>query len=133
MSDTNYIIGDTPEDLNRKHTVTLTEGQMSTILYILEGYINPSDDYSYDPDFREDVDNIFKELETVVDSYYNKDDELEITPFQEELEVKKYIRDNPITPEEVTQTQLKSIKGNLLWTQSNWPNKITSRATSMMH
>ena len=58
-------------DLNRKHTVTLTEGQMSTILYILEGYINPSDDYSYDPDFREDVDNIFIELEGVVDKYYD--------------------------------------------------------------
>ena len=37
----------------------------------MEGYINPSDDYSYDPDFREDVDNIFKELEGVVDTYYN--------------------------------------------------------------
>ena len=101
-------------DLNRKHNVTLTEGQMSTILYILEGYINPSDDYSYDPDFRKDVDSIFEELEGVVDNFYNKDDELEITPFQEELEVKKYIRDNPITPEKVTQTQLKSIKSNLL-------------------
>ena len=59
------------EDLNRLHKVTLTEGQISTILYIVEGYINPSDDYSYDPDFREDVDNIFKELEGVVDTYYN--------------------------------------------------------------
>ena len=49
------------------------------------------------------------ELEEVVDK-----DPLEITPFQEELEVKKYIQDNPITPEEVTRTQLKSIKGNLL-------------------
>ena len=57
-------------DLNRKHTVTLTEGQMSTILYIMEGYINPSDDYAYDPDFREDVDNIFIELEGVVDKFY---------------------------------------------------------------
>ena len=111
MSDSNYIIGDTPEDLNRKHTVTLTEGQMSTILYILEGYINPSDDYAYDPDFREDVDNIFIELEGVVDNFYDKDP-LEITKFQEELEVKKYIRDNPITPEEVTRIQLKSIKVN---------------------
>ena len=72
MSDTNYIIGDTPEDLNRKHTVTLTEGQMSTILYILEGYINPSDDYSYDPDFSEDIDNIFEVLEGAVDNYYSK-------------------------------------------------------------
>ena len=55
--------------LNTQHKVTLTEGQISTILYIMEGYINPSDDYSYDPDFREDVDNIFIELEGVVDSY----------------------------------------------------------------
>ena len=48
---------------------------MSTIIYIMEGYINPSDDYSYDPDFREDVDNIFKELEGVVDTYYNTEED----------------------------------------------------------
>ena len=71
MTQSNYVIGDTPEDLNREHKVTLTEGQMSTILYILEGYINPSDDYSYDPDFRQDIDNIFEELESSVDNYYN--------------------------------------------------------------
>ena len=59
------------EDLNRPHKVTLTEGQISTILYVLEGYINPSDDYAYDPDFRKDIDNIFEELEGVVDTYYN--------------------------------------------------------------
>ena len=35
--------------LNRKHNVTLTEGQISTILYVLEGYINPSEDYGYFP------------------------------------------------------------------------------------
>ena len=63
------------EDLNRPHKVTLTEGQMSTILYIMEGYINPSDDYAYDPDFRKDIDNIFKELEGVVDTYYNTEED----------------------------------------------------------
>ena len=63
------------EDLNRPHKVTLTEGQISTILYIVEGYINPSDDYSYDPDFREDVDKIFEELEGVVDTYYGKNED----------------------------------------------------------
>ena len=84
------FIPNNEEDLNRKHTVTLTEGQMSTILYILEGYINPSDDYAYDPEFREDVDNIFIELEGVVDKFYNQD------------------------PQQVTRNQLKSIKGNLL-------------------
>ena len=59
------------EDLNRLHNVSLTEGQMSTILYILEGYIDPTNDNSYDPDCREDIDNIFEELEGVVDTYYN--------------------------------------------------------------
>ena len=32
------------EDLNRPHNVTLTEGQISTILYIMEGYLQGSDD-----------------------------------------------------------------------------------------
>ena len=90
MTQSNYIIGDTPEDLNRKHNVTLTEGQISTILYILEGYIDPTNDNSYDPEFREDIDNIFEELEGVVDTFYNQD------------------------PQQVTLNQLKSIKGNLL-------------------
>ena len=104
------------EDLNRSHNVTLTEGQISTILYILEGY-NPLDSNGYDPEFREDIDNIFEELEGVVDKFYgynandvaqcvietNGDyaecvdrlvDSMEITEFQENLEVNKFIRDN---------------------------------------
>ena len=59
------------EDLNRKHSVTLTEGQISTILYVLEGYIQGSDDYNDDTDFAKDVDNIFQELEGVVDNFYS--------------------------------------------------------------
>ena len=51
------------------HKVTLSGNEISTILYILERYINPSDDYSYDPDFREGVDNIFEKLEGVADSW----------------------------------------------------------------
>ena len=98
------------EDLNRPHNVTLTEGQISTILYVLEGYVQGNDD----TELCEEIDDIFMKFEGVVDNFYSKDDELEITPFQEELEVRKYIRDNPITPEKVTQTQLQSIKGDLL-------------------
>ena len=79
------------EDLNRSHNVTLTEGQISTILYVLEGYIQGSDDYHFDDDFKEDVDNIFYRLETVLDNFYDKDN-----------------------AEKVTLNQLKSIKGNLL-------------------
>ena len=59
-------------------------------------------------------DNQLDQIEDLIVNNYGDIDPLEITPFQEELEVKKYIRDNPITPEKVTQTQLKSIKSNLL-------------------
>ena len=125
----------TTNNLNVQHNVTLTEGQISTILYILEGYIDPTNDNSYDPDCREDIDNIFQELEGVVDSYYERfdaqvDSEVKarlqeivnkdaygfvgLTPFQEELDCRKYIQNNPITAEKVTRTQLKSIKGGLL-------------------
>ncbi len=59
------------EDLNRKHSVTLTEGQISTILYCMEGYIQGSDDYNEESEFGIDVNSIFEELEGVVDNYYN--------------------------------------------------------------
>ena len=59
------------EDLNRLHNVSLTEGQISIILYILEGY----NDTSNDPDLPEELDNIFKELEGVVDTYYNTEED----------------------------------------------------------
>ena len=59
------------EDLNRKHTVTLTEGQISTILYCMEGYIHGSDDYTEESEFGIDVNSIFEELEGVVDNYYD--------------------------------------------------------------
>ena len=114
----------TNSDLNRPHRVTLTEGQISTILYVLEGYIQGSDDYHFDDDFKEDVDNIFERLEGVIDTFYDVRkciiegndyadcvDTLvermnplnvtypdvnyrELTPFEEELEIQKYIREN---------------------------------------
>ena len=59
------------EDLNRKHTVTLTEGQISTILYVLEGYTQGSDEYHFNDDFTRDVDKIFEELEGIVDKSYD--------------------------------------------------------------
>jgi len=59
------------EDLNRPHNITLTEGQISTILYVLEGYIQGSDDYNDDTEFAKDVDSIFERLEGVVDNFYS--------------------------------------------------------------
>ena len=93
------------EDLNREHNVTLKEGQISTILYVLEGYIQGSDDYHFDDNFKNDVDNIFERLETVVDTFYEANNNplivkfpdvsyRELTPFEEELEIQKYILEN---------------------------------------
>jgi hypothetical protein len=59
------------EDLNRLHNVTLTEGQISTILYVLEGYVQDKIDNFEDDEFAEDVDKIFQELEGVVDNFYS--------------------------------------------------------------
>ena len=59
------------EDLNRLHNVSLTEGQISTILYIMEGYLQGSDDND-DDEFTKDCDNIFERLEGVVDNYYTQ-------------------------------------------------------------
>ena len=57
--------------LNTMHNVSLTEGQISTILYTMEGYMQGSDD-NEDSQFQQDVDDIFEILETVIDKYYDK-------------------------------------------------------------
>ena len=57
--------------LNTEHNLTLTEGQISTILYTMEGYMQGSDD-NEDSQFHQDVDDIFEILEGVIDKYYDK-------------------------------------------------------------
>ena len=93
------------EDLNRPHKVTLTEGQISTILYILEGY-NPLDSNGYDPEFREDIDNICEILEGKIDSYYESNSETnknlsEITPERDAKAVENNTSKVILTPQEL--------------------------------
>ncbi len=57
--------------LNTAHKVTLTEAQISIILYTLEDYMS-SDRKSNDPDLPKEVENIFEELEGTIDKYYEK-------------------------------------------------------------
>ena len=57
--------------LNTAHKVTLTEGQISIILYTLEDYMS-NKNTSNDPDLPDEVDAIFGELEGVIDKYYAK-------------------------------------------------------------
>ena len=56
---------------NSTHKVSLTGNQISTILYVLEGYIQGSDEYHFNYYFTSDVDKIFEELESTTDNYYN--------------------------------------------------------------
>ena len=56
--------------LNTRHNVTLTESQISIILYTLENYM--LGDTSNDPDLPTEVDAIFEELEGTIDKYYDK-------------------------------------------------------------
>ena len=57
--------------LNTAHKVTLTEAQISIILYTLEDYMLKGN-ISNDPDLPNEVDAIFGELEGVIDKYYAK-------------------------------------------------------------
>ena len=57
--------------LDTAHKFTLTESQSSIILYVLEDYMSRGNT-SNDPDLPGEVDNIFEQLEGVVDKYYDK-------------------------------------------------------------
>ena len=48
--------------------LTLREGQISTILYCLEGYAQGNDDY----ELVEELDEIFEVLETTVDKFVSQ-------------------------------------------------------------
>ena len=61
--------------INTMHNVSLTEGQISVILYTLEEKVAELDNFDIDnknEELREDIDSIFEELEGVVDKYYDK-------------------------------------------------------------
>ena len=68
------FISEVEEDLDREHKVTLSEGQISTILYVLEGYIQGNDDYDEDSVFYQDVNKIFESLEGTIDRFYQRPD-----------------------------------------------------------
>tara|TARA_Y100001970_G_C13985732_1_gene725598 strand:- start:613 stop:870 length:258 start_codon:yes stop_codon:yes gene_type:complete len=66
------FISEVEEDLDREHKVTLSEGQISTILYVLEGYIQGNDDYDEESVFYQDVNKIFESLEGTLDRFYQR-------------------------------------------------------------
>ena len=61
--------------INTMHNVSLTEGQISVILYTLEekvAELNNFDTDNKNEELREDIDSIFEILEGVIDKYYAK-------------------------------------------------------------
>ena len=70
------------EDLNRPHNVTLTEGEISTILYNLEGTYG----HLLDGEIPEEVQTIFSKLEGVVDTYYNEQKDLAQALYDSQVE-----------------------------------------------
>jgi|TARA_B000000437_G_C11490947_1_gene242869 hypothetical protein len=54
------------------HRLTLTEAQISTVLFCMEGYIQDHPDKMNNPEFEEDVESVFEELEGTIDKYYDK-------------------------------------------------------------
>ena len=61
--------------IHTEHRVTLTEGQISVILYTLEEKVSELDNFDTDnknEELREDIDSIFEVLEGTIDKYYAK-------------------------------------------------------------
>ena len=61
--------------IHTEHRVTLTEGQISVILYTLEEKVSELDNFDTDnknEELREDIDSIFEVLEGTIDKYYEK-------------------------------------------------------------
>ena len=76
------FIPNNEEDLNRPHNVILKEGQISIILYILEDYML-NNNISNDPDLPGEIDDITERLETVIDKYYEKQEEISNNPYSQ--------------------------------------------------
>ena len=58
------------------HNVSLTGNEISTILYIMEGWIQGNDEYNEGSNLSLDVDNIFEALEQVTDNYHTQLEEI---------------------------------------------------------
>ena len=52
------------------HKCNLTGAELSTILYILDDYIESNEYRLDDPDFKRNVDRLYAEFQSVTDNYY---------------------------------------------------------------
>ena len=106
------FISNIEEDLNRPHKVTLTEAQISTILYCMEGYISGQSQEELDEQFDNDCNAVFEELEGTLDRFYDRQ------PIPEWDETKE-------------DAQVNNVKYSPLNEDSEYANKVDSLVDSM--
>ena len=56
--------------LNTTHKCNLTGSELSTLLYILDDWIEENKEYKSSPNMVSDINRIYVELESVTDNYY---------------------------------------------------------------
>ena len=108
----NPFISNIEEDLERPHKVTLTEAQISTILYCMEGYISGQCRDELDEQFDKDCNAVFEELEGTLDRFYDRQ------PVPEWDETKE-------------DAQINDVKYSPLNEDSEYANKVDSLINSM--
>ena len=106
------FISNIEEDLERPHKVTLTEAQISTILYCMEGYISGQCQDELDEQFDKDCNAVFEELEGTLDRFYNKE---EVPQWDETKE----------------DAQVNDVKYSTLKEDTEYANKVDSLIDSM--
>ena len=55
---------------NTTHKLNLTGNEISTVLYLVDDYIESNEYRLSDPDFKSYVDRIYAELQSVTDNYF---------------------------------------------------------------
>ena len=108
----NLFISNIEEDLERPHKVTLTEAQISTILYCMEGYISGQCRDELDEQFDKDCNAVFEELEGTLDRFYDRQ------PVPEWDETKE-------------DAQVNDVKYSTLKEDSEYANQVDSLINSM--
>jgi hypothetical protein len=61
---------------NTTHKLNLTGNEISTVLYLVDDYIEGNEYRLSDPDFKSYVDRIYAELQSVTDNYYAQQEQL---------------------------------------------------------
>ena len=61
--------------LNTTHKCNLTGAELSTILYILDDYIESNEYKLDDPDFKGNVDRLYAEFQSITDNFFAQHEE----------------------------------------------------------